>query len=83
MSQQHDILASLQEVEMDAGTVFSGTPSGTPVKGYAQPSPFTPTLNPDYVFHEHKMCIRDSLRCSLAHGLGMRGKVLSDGSECV
>lgn len=32
MSQQHDILASLQEVEMDAGTVFSGTPSGTPVK---------------------------------------------------
>ena len=53
MSQQHDILASLQEVEMDAGTVFSGTPSGTPVKGYAQPSPFTPKLNPDYVFHEH------------------------------
>ena len=54
MSQQHDILASLQEVEMDAGTVFSGTPSGTPVKGYAQPSPFTPKLNPDYVFHEHR-----------------------------
>ena len=37
MSQQHDILASLQEVDLDAGTVFSGTPSGTPVKGYAQP----------------------------------------------
>ena len=47
------ILSNLNPTDLDAGTVFSGTPSGTPVKGYAQPSPFTPKRNPDYVFHEH------------------------------
>lgn len=47
------ILSNLNPTDLDAGTVFSRTPSGTPVKGYAQPSPFTPKRNPDYVFHEH------------------------------
>ena len=29
------ILSNLNPTDLDAGTVFSGTPSGTPVKGYA------------------------------------------------
>lgn len=53
MKQQTDILKSIQKVDLDAGTVFSGTPSGTKVKGYAKATPFTPKINPDYVFHEH------------------------------
>ena len=46
-------LNSLVPVDFDAGTVFSGTPSGTPVKGYAEATPYTPTMNPNYIFHEH------------------------------
>lgn len=47
------ILENLTPSELDAGQVFSGTPSGTTVKGYAEASPFTPALNRNYVFHEH------------------------------
>lgn len=47
-----DILTNLKPVDLDAGIVFSGKPSGTKVKGYARPSVFTPKINPDYVFHE-------------------------------
>lgn len=36
------ILQSLQPATFDAGAVFSGTPSGKHVKGYAAPSLFTP-----------------------------------------
>lgn len=46
------ILSKLNPVDLDAGTVFSGKASGTRVRGYAQPSPFTPALNHDYAFHE-------------------------------
>ena len=46
-------LNSLVPVDFDAGTVFSGTLSGTPVKGYAEATPYTPTMNPNYIFHEH------------------------------
>ena len=46
------ILQSLQVVDFDAGTVFSGTPSGKMVKGYAAPSLFTPAVDPNYIFHE-------------------------------
>lgn len=45
-------LKSLQPVELDAGQVFSGKPSGTLVKGYAQPSAYTPAIDPSYIFHE-------------------------------
>ena len=31
-------LESLTPVELDAGTVFSGTPSGRMIRGYAQPT---------------------------------------------
>lgn len=44
--------AKLSPITLDAGQVFSGKKSGTPVKGYARPSPYTPALNPDYAFHE-------------------------------
>ena len=47
------ILQSLQVVDFDAGIVFSGTPSGKMVKGYAAPSLFTPAVDPNYIFHEH------------------------------
>lgn len=38
---------------LDAGTVFSGTPSGKQVKGFSAPTPFSPTVDPNYIFHEH------------------------------
>lgn len=47
-----DILNSLASKELDAGIVFSGKPTGTKVRGYAKPSPFTPKINPNYIFHE-------------------------------
>lgn len=46
------ILQSLQLADFDAGAVFSGSPSGKTVKGYAAPSPFTPAVDPNYIFHE-------------------------------
>ena len=32
-----DELSRLQVIELDAGQIFSGNPSGTPIKGYAFP----------------------------------------------
>ena len=46
------IMQSLQIADLDAGTVFSGSPSGRMVKGYAAPSPFTPDVDTNYIFHE-------------------------------
>ena len=42
----------LTPIQLDAGKVFSGAPSGRFVLGYDQPSEFTPAQDPDYVFHE-------------------------------
>lgn len=47
-----DILQTLASMELDAGIVFSGKPTGTKVMGYDRPSPFTPKINHNYVFHE-------------------------------
>lgn len=47
-----DILKTLKTAEMDAGIVFSGRPTGTKVLGYSKPSPFTPKINHNYIFHE-------------------------------
>lgn len=44
MSNTIHTLENLTITDFDAGTVFSGTPSGKMVKGYAAPSPFTPTV---------------------------------------
>ena len=49
---QSDNVFPLVPMDLDAGDVFSGTPSGRMVKGYAAPSPFTPALQPGYMFHE-------------------------------
>ena len=46
------ILQSLQVRDFDAGTIFSGNPSGKMVKGYAAPSLFTPAVDVNYIFHE-------------------------------
>ena len=45
-------LEKLKPKELDAGLIFSGTASGTKIKGYAAPNSFTPEINPDYLFHE-------------------------------
>lgn len=39
------ILQSLQLAAFDAGTVFSGTPSGKMVKGFTTPTLFTPVVD--------------------------------------
>ena len=49
-------LDTLTEKMLDAGQIFSGTKTGTMVKGYKEPTAYTPKINPDYVFHDH---IRD------------------------
>ena len=46
-----DELSTLQPADLDAGNVFSGKASGTLVKGYAQPSTYTPAIDPAYIFH--------------------------------
>ena len=38
--------------ELDAGLVFSGQKSGLTVTGFDAPSPYTPTIDPSYRFHE-------------------------------
>ncbi|MDL2313820.1 CbbQ/NirQ/NorQ/GpvN family protein [Desulfovibrio sp. OttesenSCG-928-C14] len=53
MSDTISILQSLQPADLDAGSVFSGTPSGSKVRGYAALSPFTPAIDENYIFHEH------------------------------
>lgn len=52
MNDTLSVLQSLQIADFDAGTVFSGSPSGKTVKGYAAPSQFTPAVDPNYIFHE-------------------------------
>lgn len=44
-------LQQLQMVELDAGDIFSGHPSGRLIKGYAAPCRHTPSIDPDYLFH--------------------------------
>ena len=53
MSNTISHLQSLVPMDFDAGTVFSGSPSGKTVKGYATASPFTPAVDDNYIFHEH------------------------------
>ena len=45
-------LESLQPTALDAGLVFSGNASGKLIQGYGKPSAYTPTVYPDYLFHE-------------------------------
>ncbi|HAS88876.1 MAG TPA: cobalamin synthase [Desulfovibrio sp.] len=48
-------LTSLEKIkteELDAGTVFSGTPSGKKILGFTAPCIHTPAINPDYIYHE-------------------------------
>lgn len=52
MTQIHPELQQLRTVEMDAGEIFSGDKSGTPIMGYARPSAYTPAIDPDYIFPE-------------------------------
>lgn len=45
-------LAGLKSIDLDAGAVFSGKPSGTVIKGYSEPSSYTPRIDDCYIFHE-------------------------------
>jgi cobaltochelatase CobS len=47
------ILEKLQHIDLDAGIVFSGVASGKKVRCFAASTPFTPTKNSKYIFHEH------------------------------
>ena len=44
-------LESLQPAELDAGLVFSGTPSSKKVAGYAARTSLTPAEDPNFIFH--------------------------------
>jgi cobaltochelatase CobS len=46
------VLETLVPADLDAGAVFSGSPSGKMVKGYATPNMFTPHVDKNYIFHE-------------------------------
>ena len=46
------LLSELKVIDFDAGTLFSGQASGRMIKGFAAPSVHTPTINPDYLFHD-------------------------------
>jgi cobaltochelatase CobS len=52
MTQIHPELAGLALADFDAGEVFSGQPSGTSLKGFDSPTPYTPKPDPNYLFHE-------------------------------
>jgi len=43
---------ALTPVEMDAGLVFSGVPTGNKIWGYQNPCLYTPAIDPHYSFHE-------------------------------
>ena len=45
-------LTDMRNVDLDAGAIFSGTPSGRTIKGFDKPCAHTPKPDPDYVFHE-------------------------------
>lgn len=45
-------LSTLQPVDLDAGTVFSGQPSGRTVRGFGRPCLHTPAIDPTYLFHD-------------------------------
>lgn len=45
-------LESLQPMALDAGLVFSGKASSRLIQGYAQPTAYTPIIDPNYLFHE-------------------------------
>lgn len=45
-------LETLMPTEMDAGQVFTGTPTGKAVKGYKETCSYTPSVDPRYIFHE-------------------------------
>lgn len=48
----HDELMTLKPVDLDAGQVFSGQPSGTFIRGYIEPTTYTPKPDQNYLFNE-------------------------------
>ena len=51
-SQTIQELEALTPVEMDAGLVFSGVPTGNTIWGFQNPCLYTPVIDPHYSFHE-------------------------------
>ena len=45
-------LVSLTPINLDAGQVFSGNPSGRTVRGYSQACAFSPKLDNEYILHD-------------------------------
>lgn len=42
----------MTQIQLDAGQIFSGKPSGTMINGYDTASEYTPAIDTDYLFHE-------------------------------
>ena len=59
MNTLHDELMALTPCLLDAGTAFSGRPSGEQVQGYDAPCLFTPAIDEHYLFHESSRDIAD------------------------
>lgn len=59
MNTVHDELMALTPCLLDAGTAFSGRPSGEQVQGYDAPCLFTPAIDEHYLFHESSRDIAD------------------------
>ncbi|WP_291327128.1 AAA family ATPase [Desulfovibrio sp. UCD-KL4C] len=52
MSNTIEEIESTVPTELDAGLIFSGKVSGRIIQGFESVSPFTPKLDPEYLFHE-------------------------------
>ncbi|MGL1931814.1 MAG: AAA family ATPase [Desulfotalea sp.] len=52
MSKTITELQNLEIIDLDAGVIFSDSASGKKIKGYSKPSSFTPTIDPNYLFHD-------------------------------
>ena len=52
MNTRNTELTDLTAINLDAGEVFSGKPSGTTVTGYDKPCAYTPQIDQDYILHD-------------------------------
>ena len=52
MSDTISELERMQIIDLDAGILFSGQPSGRMIKGFSAPCSHTPATDPTYLFHD-------------------------------
>lgn len=69
-SQTIQELEALTPVEMDAGLVFSGVPTGNTIWGFQNPCLYTPVIDPHYSFHESATEFWKVRRCACRKTVG-------------